>query len=312
MSHVPARLTPIIRSWFDPESNAIPDYASPNLYPPRAVPQRQARHPTAGIISGPRHGIVGRRQLARLGFDGLGRFTDPSSSQFYAPTVGGVIVILVQLFFCWRMLPVRHVWSLLIVATSLAQFAIFASGRSGGILSYITPDPTKQEASVHLSIIVDVLVAATAISFLLRPSLRAIVEHSLFNEPDTLSAAIVRLVLLLGMPGNTHFILPTMVLPGIYANTLFAAVNGRRPPPPKAKAEAEAWDEEDTGLRRREIVWRILLNVTGITLSNADITLLITRYECTGPSHMKDALEDAKLRTGNRVTIADIVKELRP
>ncbi|KAJ7445085.1 hypothetical protein FB451DRAFT_1433621 [Mycena latifolia] len=176
------------------------------------------------------------------GFGDIARFADPRNSRFYTPLMGSFIAMLVQLFFCYRIVAVRNTaWplSLLIALIAMAQCA---GGMGGGIMSYIAEDEVhdaKRTIFVHLWLIggavADILIAATMSALLFKASsipatrdaVRSVVRLMIETNALSASVAIVGLVLFVGMPNTTYFVCPTMVLPGIYANTLLATLNNR-------------------------------------------------------------------------------------
>jgi hypothetical protein len=61
---------------------------------------------------------------------------------------------------------------------------------------------------------------------IIRGLVRLIIETNTFSA----SVAIIGLALFAGIPGTTYFICPTLILPGIYANTLLVLLNNRAAP----------------------------------------------------------------------------------
>ncbi|KAJ7480464.1 hypothetical protein B0H11DRAFT_2025042 [Mycena galericulata] len=159
------------------------------------------------------------------GFGDIARFDDPRNSRIYTPLLGSLIAMLVAILQC-------------------------AGGMGTGILSYMEAadvHDTKRTVFVYLWLIggaaVDLLMAVTMTILILKtPTVpRDIVKTvvRLIIETNTLSAiaALLGLILYVGVPNTTYWICPTMVLPAIYAhpfpslpsaNTLLLALNHRR------------------------------------------------------------------------------------
>ncbi|KAJ7113246.1 hypothetical protein C8R43DRAFT_1242678 [Mycena crocata] len=175
-------------------------------------------------------------------FGDMSRFTHARYWRFYAPTMGSVIAMLVQLFFCYRILVIkRSAWpaSVFIGLISMVQAA---GGIGAGIMAYTTTNAKHDTTVIVLAQLwliggatADVLIAAAMTYLLLKaaviPSTRDLAKDvvRLIIETNTFSAvvAIVGLVLFVGIKDNRYFICPAMILPGIYANTLLVTLNNR-------------------------------------------------------------------------------------
>ncbi|KAJ7136431.1 hypothetical protein C8R43DRAFT_1203499 [Mycena crocata] len=175
-------------------------------------------------------------------FGDISRFTQAHYWRFYGPIMGSFIAMLVQLFFCYRIFVIkRSAWpaSVFIGLISMVQAA---GGIGAGIMAYITTNPKHDTTVIVLAELwliggaaADVLIAAAMTYLLLKaaviPSTRDLVKDvvRLIIETNTFSAAvaIVDLVLFVGIKDNRYFICPTMILPGIYANTLLVTLNNR-------------------------------------------------------------------------------------
>ncbi|KAJ7123951.1 hypothetical protein C8R43DRAFT_1147630 [Mycena crocata] len=176
------------------------------------------------------------------GFGDISRFADPGYSRFYTPIMGSFIAMLVQLFFCYRIFVIKRAAWPASICIGLISMAQAAGGIGAGIIAYITANPkhdTPRTVLVHLWLAggaaADVLIAAAMTYLLFKaaviPSTRDLVKDivRLIIETNTFSAAvaIVGLALFVGVPNTTYFICPTMILPGIYANTLLVTLNNR-------------------------------------------------------------------------------------
>ncbi|KAJ7109000.1 hypothetical protein C8R43DRAFT_183516 [Mycena crocata] len=176
------------------------------------------------------------------GFGDISRFANPGHSRFYTPIMGSFIAMLVQLFFCYRIFVIKRAAWPASVGIGLISVAQTAGGFGGIIIAYMAANPEHDRPRAILlrlwlagAAAADVLIAA-AMTFLL---LKAAVNSStrdlvkdvvrLIVETNTFSAvvAIVGLALFVGVPNTTYFICPTMILPGIYANTLLVTLNNR-------------------------------------------------------------------------------------
>ncbi|KAJ6461686.1 hypothetical protein C8R45DRAFT_1027720 [Mycena sanguinolenta] len=179
------------------------------------------------------------------GFGDIVKFGQARFSPFYTPIMGSIIALAVQLFFCYRISVFRSGtmwWSGLIAVISMVQAA---GGVGGGVISFIASNEQHDHIRTVLvymwlvgDAVADLMIAATMTYLLTQaaaePQTRSVVRGivRLIIETNTFSAsvAIVGLVLFAGMPGTDYFVCPTMVLPGIYANTLLVLLNNRAAP----------------------------------------------------------------------------------
>ncbi|KAJ7442328.1 hypothetical protein B0H11DRAFT_2094171 [Mycena galericulata] len=191
------------------------------------------------------------------GFGDIARFDDPRNSRIYTPLLGSLIAMLVQIFFSLRIASMRT-WPISVLVFLIAMLQC-AGGMGTGILSYMDAaavHDTKRTVFVYLWLIggaaVDLLIAVImAILILKTPTApRDVVKTvvRLVVETNALSAiaALLGLILYVGVPNTTYWICPTMVLPAMYvhpfpslsfmyrtprrssANTLLLALNHRR------------------------------------------------------------------------------------
>ncbi|KAJ7062440.1 hypothetical protein B0H15DRAFT_958799 [Mycena belliarum] len=192
------------------------------------------------------------------GFGDLTKFGQARLSPFYTPLMGSVVALAVQLFFCYRISVFRASamwWSALIAAVSFLQAA---GGMGGGIKALIVANQQHDEARTILvymwlvgDAVADIMIAVTMTHLLtqaeepqtrdiVRGVIRLIIETNSFSA----SVAIIGLALFAGMPSTGYFICPTMILPGIYANTLLVLLNNRATPARRARDRAGRSDEE--------------------------------------------------------------------
>ncbi|KAJ7722348.1 hypothetical protein B0H16DRAFT_1600810 [Mycena metata] len=178
------------------------------------------------------------------GFGDLVKFGQARFSPFYTPIMGSIIALVVQLFFCYRISVFRASavwWSVLIASISFLQAA---GGMGGGIKAFIASNEQHDQVRTTLvylwlvgDAVADVAIAATMTYLLTQASerqtqdivrgvVRLIVETNIFSA----SVATIGLVLFAAMPEADYFICPTMILPGIYANTFLVLLNNRAAP----------------------------------------------------------------------------------
>ncbi|KAJ6552985.1 hypothetical protein B0H19DRAFT_1236145 [Mycena capillaripes] len=178
------------------------------------------------------------------GFGDIVKFGEARFSPFYTPLMGSIVALLVQLFFCYRISIFRSGavwWSGAIAAISLLQAA---GGIGGGVKAFIAANEQHDQVRTILvylwlvgDAVADLMIAGTMTYLLTRTSepqtrdivrgvVRVIIETNTFSA----SVAIIGLALFSGMPGKDYFICPTMILPGIYANTLLVLLNNRAAP----------------------------------------------------------------------------------
>ncbi|KAJ7080568.1 hypothetical protein C8R43DRAFT_343482 [Mycena crocata] len=178
------------------------------------------------------------------GFGDIVKFGNARFSPGYTPLWGSVVALAVQLFFCYRISVFRSGaiwWSVIIAVISLLQAA---GGIGGGIKALVSGNAQHDHIRTILvylwligDAVADLMIAVTMSRLLLRTSepqtedivrgvIRLIIETNAFSA----SVAIIGLALFAGMPGSDYFVCPTMVLPGIYANTLLVLLNNRAAP----------------------------------------------------------------------------------
>ncbi|KAJ7480843.1 hypothetical protein FB451DRAFT_1365214 [Mycena latifolia] len=172
------------------------------------------------------------------GFGDIARFADPRDSRFYTPLMGSLVGLVVHIFFACRIVAVRRAAWPLAVLVALISMAQCAGGMGSGILAYIAPGVHDQKYTALAytwligRAVADALIAGIMIAFLANPTVpRAapITTVRLMIETNLLSAlvSVVGLVLFLGVPNSTYFVCPTMILPGISANTLLISLTIR-------------------------------------------------------------------------------------
>ncbi|KAK7014413.1 hypothetical protein R3P38DRAFT_2545346 [Favolaschia claudopus] len=179
------------------------------------------------------------------GFGNLAKFGQARFSPFYTPLMGSIIGLAVQLFFCYRIsvFRARAMWWSGFIA--LISFLQAAGGIGGGVKAFITGNEEHDHVRTVLvylwlvgAAVADILIAISIPQGTLKkasePETRDVVHGvvRLIIETNTFSAsvAIIGLALFAGMPNSDYFVCPTMILPGIYANTLLVLLNNRAAP----------------------------------------------------------------------------------
>ncbi|KAJ7488217.1 hypothetical protein FB451DRAFT_1391162 [Mycena latifolia] len=177
-----------------------------------------------------------------IGFGDIVHVVDPCNSCFFTLLMGSLIGLIVHIFFACCIVAVsRAAWPLavLVVLISMAQCT---GGMGIGILAYIAPGVHDQKYTALAytwligRAVADALIAGIMIAFVSNPSVLPVrliiiparssqtrssrVLPQLLPSASLLSAlvSVVGLVLFLGVPYLLR--LPTMILPGISANTL--------------------------------------------------------------------------------------------
>jgi len=178
------------------------------------------------------------------GFGDIIKFSNANISPFYTPIMGSVIGMTIQLFFCYRIWIIKSSALYLSIGIGLISLTQAVGGVGAGAKTYIVGNEAHDGGRTILvymwligAAVADVLIAAS-MTFLLTNASRQNHRQThdlvkrivrLIVETNTLSAsvAIVGLILFAGVPGTNYFICPTMVIPGIYANTLLVTFNNR-------------------------------------------------------------------------------------
>ncbi|KAF7334463.1 hypothetical protein MVEN_02275800 [Mycena venus] len=175
------------------------------------------------------------------GFGNITRFTDARYSRFYNPLMGSFIGLLVQFFFSCRIVSIRRAaWPFALLAGLLAM-AQCAGGVGTGVTLYmdVAVHDTIRTTLVYIWLTsgaaVNILIAGT-MTYLFFVDAEAPMGHDIVKrvvhiiiETNVFTAIVAFLGLLLFVvcPHTTYWVCPTMVLPGIYANTFLVALNNR-------------------------------------------------------------------------------------
>ncbi|TFK36246.1 hypothetical protein BDQ12DRAFT_725284 [Crucibulum laeve] len=178
-----------------------------------------------------------------FGWGRLEILADPYVNPIDLPLMAGVIALIVQLYFTWRIwvLGRSAILTVFIAAVSLTQAG---AGIAAGIMAMQIGDlralqdlvaPKIWLAGAALS---DTLIAAAMTYFLVRarnnshvPKTNFILKRiiTLTIETNSLSAsvAIITLALFIKYPGNSLFLCPPYALGKLYSNTLLVIFNNR-------------------------------------------------------------------------------------
>ncbi|KAJ6609128.1 hypothetical protein B0H10DRAFT_2065603 [Mycena sp. CBHHK59/15] len=141
-----------------------------------------------------------------------------------------------------RVFRTNAVWATALIA--LASFVQAAGGIGGGIKAYIAANEQHDQTRtilVHMWLVGDAVAdigIAVAMTHLLtkatepqtRDLVRGVVRLVIETNMFCASVAIIGLVLFAALPTEDYFICLTMILPGIYANTLLVLLNNRASP----------------------------------------------------------------------------------
>ncbi|KAJ7136011.1 hypothetical protein C8R44DRAFT_976737 [Mycena epipterygia] len=178
------------------------------------------------------------------GFGNLIQFSQAHISPFYTPIMGSIIALIIQLFFCYRIWIIKSTALYLSIAIAFISVIQAIGGLGGGIKAYVAANQDHDEVRTVLvymwligDALADVMIAGSMTFLLTQAShqnhrqtndfvkriVRLIVETNAFSA----GVAILGLILFAGVPGTNYFVCPTMVLPGIYANTLLVTFNNR-------------------------------------------------------------------------------------
>ncbi|KAJ7145336.1 hypothetical protein C8R43DRAFT_1012375 [Mycena crocata] len=178
------------------------------------------------------------------GFGNLIQFSQAHISPFYTPILGSLIALVIQLFFCYRIWIIKSQALYLSIGIAIISVLQAIGGLGGGIKAYASANSNHDNLRVVLvymwligAALADVLIAVSMTYLLTQASrqshrqsndlVKRIVRLILETNALSASVAIVGLILFAGVPGTNWFVCPTMILPGIYANTLLVTFNNR-------------------------------------------------------------------------------------
>jgi hypothetical protein len=181
-------------------------------------------------------------QWFAYGFGDMIALSKPFTSSVDAPILDGLVALIVQLFFSWR------IWFLskskvLSGAIGLVSVAQFVGALAGGINSIRINNVTKMQSSTVFiglwfggSALSDTLIAISMIILLFRHNatafrgsdiLRRIVMLTVETNTVTATAAIVGLIMWKVFPDASLFMAPAYAIGKLYSNTLLVIFNNR-------------------------------------------------------------------------------------
>ncbi|KAJ6571731.1 hypothetical protein B0H19DRAFT_1255670 [Mycena capillaripes] len=176
------------------------------------------------------------------GFGNLIQFSQAHISPFYTPIGGSILALIIQLFFCYRIWIIKKSALPLSIAIAIISVIQAIGGLGGGIKAYVAANQDHDELRTVLmwligDAVADVMIAGAMTVLLTQASgahhrqtndlVKRIVRLIIETNALSASVAIIGLILFAGVPGTNYFVCPTMVLPGIYANTLLVTFNNR-------------------------------------------------------------------------------------
>ncbi|CAK5266471.1 unnamed protein product [Mycena citricolor] len=179
------------------------------------------------------------------GFGDIERFIDVHDLRIYTPVIGPLTALLVELFFCYRIVLLeRRAWPVAL-GIALIAFAQCVCGTASGLFYYLGANPHSDprhhtfleftRAFLLTGVVSAGLITGTTSYILLTapvtPATRMVLKNLvwLIAETNAMSAIveIVAFALIMAFPGRRYFSCSGMILPGIYANTLLATLNHR-------------------------------------------------------------------------------------
>ncbi|KAJ6449422.1 hypothetical protein C8R47DRAFT_1230653 [Mycena vitilis] len=176
------------------------------------------------------------------GFGNLIQFGQAHISPFYTPIGGSILASIIQLFFCYRIYIIKKAALPLSIVIAVISVIQAIGGMGGGIKAYAAANQDHDELRTVLmwligDAVADVMIAGAMTVLLTQASrsnhrqtnglVKRIVRLIIETNALSASVAILGLILFAGVPGTNYFVCPTMVLPGIYANTLLVTFNNR-------------------------------------------------------------------------------------
>jgi len=178
------------------------------------------------------------------GFGDVLEFAKPGISPAYTPLFGGIMALIVQWFFCYRIYIIKRQALPLCIFIALVSLLQAAGGVGGGISAYLANNEVHDHNRIIFvyiwligDVVADVFIAG-AMSYLLLQAtaqqhkqtndiVKRIVRLTIETNAASTVVAIISLILFFGTPNTTYFICPTMVLAKLYANTLLVTFNNR-------------------------------------------------------------------------------------
>ncbi|THV00212.1 hypothetical protein K435DRAFT_751372 [Dendrothele bispora CBS 962.96] len=178
------------------------------------------------------------------GFGNMKTLDDPYISAFDSPFLGGIIALMVQLFFCHRIWILHRSYIIVTVVAAMSftqaagAMAVGIQGHIGGSLALIPKHLVAEILWLAGSALADTLIAITMTYTLLKsrnnmlPASNKLILKivRLIIETNTLTASIALLALIcvLAFPDKPTLSVPVAYTFGkLYTNTFLAALNNR-------------------------------------------------------------------------------------
>ncbi|KAJ6631105.1 hypothetical protein B0H10DRAFT_2207493 [Mycena sp. CBHHK59/15] len=178
------------------------------------------------------------------GFGDVLELAKPGISPAYTPLFGGVMALVVQWFFCYRIYIIKRSSLYFCIFIALISLLQAAGGIGGGISSYLAANEVHDHNRIIFvymwligDAVADILIAFTMTFLLMNASrqqhkqtndiVKRIVRLTIETNALSTIVAVLSLILFYGTPNTTYFICPTMVLAKLYANTLLVTFNNR-------------------------------------------------------------------------------------
>ncbi|KAK7018468.1 hypothetical protein R3P38DRAFT_2982891 [Favolaschia claudopus] len=179
------------------------------------------------------------------GFGDISRFAEARNSPFYNPIMGSFLGLLVQSYFAYVIISIKRAAWPLALATVIIAMAQCAGGMGCGILSYL--DRARYHDSTRTGLVylwlagsaaVNILIAASVTTLYVKTQqlfikgeyVKSVVRVLIQTNIFTAIVALIGLILFAACQNTTYWVCPTMILAGIYANTLLVVLNNRSAP----------------------------------------------------------------------------------
>ncbi|KAJ8083367.1 hypothetical protein PM082_009239 [Marasmius tenuissimus] len=170
---------------------------------------------------------------------------------FFVPVLGGIVSLLVQNFYAWRIyvlsrrLSVALLISCLSIVSTAASFVSASFGAHAGEVNELSSGSTRNTQMMNryaavcytCSAVCDVAIAICMTILLTRGgkimdrNMRYVVNKLvvLTIETNALTSlvAVLSIILLFGFPGTTYFATTTLLLPVLYGNTFMMTLLSR-------------------------------------------------------------------------------------
>ncbi|KAJ7510693.1 hypothetical protein B0H11DRAFT_1031544 [Mycena galericulata] len=178
------------------------------------------------------------------GFGNMDRLNDTFLNSWDVPLLDSVISLVVQVFYCWRILALRksYLFPVLITMVSIVQCSAgvvtAVKAHQLGKLSLISTEVVEQTIWLVGSAVADVAIAIVLSWTLLRVRTVAhlptqgvimrIVHMIVETNALTAGVAVVGLILFLAVPKHSTLVVPpTAIMGKLYTNCLIAVFNNR-------------------------------------------------------------------------------------